>query len=215
VTDAQPYEIVGVARASRYATLGEGPQPAFYRPLSQEYVDTMALLVRSEGEPAAALNLAMGALRAAHPGVPVLFSGTLEEVAERSLWPTRVGASLLVVLGGLALCLTAVGLYGVTSYAVAQRRFEVAVRMAVGADRRDVVRLIVLRTLGAVGVGLAVGVPPALLTMSALQTIVYELENAPAVLLGAAVIVLIATALVASVLPARRAAAVQPAELLR
>lgn len=84
-----PHEVIGIARASRYTSLGESPQPAVLRPLAQEPVATMALVVRSTSDPGSVLGLAQSALRDLEPSVPVPFSGTMRSVADRSLWATR------------------------------------------------------------------------------------------------------------------------------
>lgn len=209
------YEVVGVARASRYTSLGEAPQPAVFRPLAQEHVATMTLVVRGTGHPVAALGLVLTTLREAEPDVPVPFSGVMRDVLNRSLWATQLGARVLAVLGAIAVALAGLGVFGVAHHASTQRQFEVALRVAVGATPRAAGRTAVGKTMRAVGYGLVSGALLAVGLIAASRSLLYDVGWAP--LTGIAIVGagLLGIAGLATAWPARMAARVDPVRLLR
>jgi predicted permease len=213
--DAPTREVIGVARDARYKTLGEGPQPYLYRPVAQLYGSDLSLLVRSQGDPALLSDAVRREVRALDSRLPLSRLATMDEHMGFALWWTRMGAALASVFGALALVLAAVGLYGVLAYSVSQRTREIGIRMALGARPGDVVRLVVgdgLRLgLAGVGVGLLAGV----LLGRVMSSLLYGVGSAdPATFAGLALL-LCATALLASYVPARRAARVDPMVALR
>jgi putative ABC transport system permease protein len=214
-TDSFMREVVGVAATVKYNTIGEDPQPAFYVPLDQNPSDTMALVVRSDGDSSAALGAVQQAIRAIDRRVPLSNPFTMRELLNQSLWPTRMAALLLGVMGGLALLLASVGLYGVMSHAVARRTAEIGIRMALGANRARVLSMILRQAMTLVVIGLVLGVGLALAASRVVARLLFGLNAMdPATFVGVGV-VLTLVALVASYLPARRASRLDPLRALR
>lgn len=154
-------EIVGVVGDSKYRTLTEDDTPILYAPLAQNHETGMVLYVRTSGDP----NLALPDLR------------TLKETLASSLYAPRMGAVLLAGFAGLALLLAAVGVYGVTSFGVAQRTREIGVRMALGARAPDVMRLVLKDGMRLVAIGLALGLALATLAGRSLESFLYGVHG--------------------------------------
>jgi predicted permease len=215
-------EVVGIVKDARYYAVSEAPVPMLFvqRPLAG-----YALFVRAAAPPraasgavadAAALAPAVrAALRELDPSLALDRAATMPDVLRDQLEPARAGASALAAFGLLALLLAAVGLYGVMAFQVAQRTREIGVRMALGARHGDVARLIVGETMRVTAIGAAVGVALAVLAGFAMRAALYGVSPADPIILGAVVLALAVTALLASALPARRAARVDPVEALR
>ncbi len=215
--DGTEVEIVGVARNSRTQSLREDRSaPALYLPYTQslDAMDSATFLVRTDQDPASTLKAARRLVRRIDPGLSLFDAGTLAHQVRRSLSQERQLSHLSGLSSLLALFLASLGVYGLLSYAVAGRRREIGIRMALGADRRRVVRL-VLRELVRVALGAAVGVAVALGVGRWLESLLYGLEPGNGAVLAAAVAVMMAVAAFAAYLPARRAARLDPAEVLR
>jgi predicted permease len=207
-------EIVGVARDGKYQSLTETPLPYLYRPYLQSYGE-MKLHVRVAGDLAAMIPLLRTEIRALDAQLPILSLTTMESAMAFATLPQRIAASLLGVCSALALLLAAVGLYGVVAYAVSRRTREIGIRMALGAGRAAVVRLVLEGSMRLVALGLAIGMALSLLAGRAVAWLLGGVSPAdPLALLGAP-LVLVACALVASYVPARRAARIDPLEALR
>jgi predicted permease len=149
------------------------------------------------------------------PDQPVYNLRTLEELRDRSLQGQRVRTTLLGIFAGMALALAVIGLYGVLAYAVTQRTREIGIRMALGAQRGDVLRLVIRQGMKLALIGAVLGVLGALVLTRWLTTLLYEIKPTDPMTLFATPLLLIAVALVACWLPARRAAKVHPMEALR
>jgi predicted permease len=223
------FTVIGVAGNSKYHSLGEAPLPYFYVSFRQLYRADLdlAFYVRTLGDPAAALSLVRQKAREIDSGVTVFDSVPLSEFIGASLYPQRVAASLLSILGALCVVLAAVGLYSVLAYSVAQRTHEIGIRMALGARPADVLRLVVRQGLSLVLAGLAVGLCLSLAVSRSISamSIFGSSMDSPTKLLGVsamdpltyagAMLLLLAVAFLATWIPARRAAGVEPMEALR
>ncbi|MBI3263881.1 MAG: ABC transporter permease [Acidobacteria bacterium] len=213
-TDDFFHEIVGIARTSKYNTIGEDPQIAVYTPLAQNMTDVMALVVRA-GDPPAALGAIQSGIRLIDRNVPLTFPFTMRELVYQSLWPARMAAVLLGILGGLALVLASVGLYGVMAYSVSQRKHEIGVRMALGAGQPTVLRMVLVQALRLVSVGLVLGLIGALAVSRLVVRLLFGVSATdPTTFVGVA-LVLVIVAAVASYIPAFRASRVDPLKALR
>jgi predicted permease len=223
------FRVVGVAKDSKYHYLGESAPAYFYVPFRQMFREDMnlAFYVRTRGEPDSVLSTLRAQTRDLDPNVTAFDEAPLKEFIGASLYPQKVAASLMTVLGSIALLLAAVGLYSVMAYSVAQRTQEIGLRMALGAQPGHVLRMVIGQGLmltaggliaGAVlAVGLARAVASVSFTNSAMGSSANLLAsgaNNPLVYLAAAVF-LCAVATLASWLPARRAATIDPMNALR
>jgi predicted permease len=211
---ATDIEVVGVARDGKYQTLAEAPLPYIYRPFLQQYED-MVLHVRLTRDADDFLPVLRGEIRALDSRLPILRLATMRAETAFATFPQRIVATLLSGCAGLALLLAAVGLYGVVAYAVSQRTREIGIRMALGAGRAAVVRMVLESSTKVVALGLAIGLVLALAAGRALQTFLGDVSAADPIALVASPLVMIACALVASWLPARRAARIDPLRALR
>jgi predicted permease len=208
-------EVVGVARDGKYRSLGDRARPYIYRPVMQSYEPRMTLVVRTAADPRALAGAVREQLRALDPNLPVADVRTLEEQFDLSLLPARVAAWTLGGFGLLALALAAIGIYGVVSYTVAQRTREIGVRMALGAGRSDVLRLVLGEGLSVVGVGLALGLALSFAVTRVLGGFLYGVTASDPLTFAGVPALLAAIALAAGYLPARRAAGVDPMVALR
>ena len=208
-------EVIGIVETVKIVTLGEEPQPCAYLSMKQRYNDTMTFYLRSEGEPGAVLGAARREVQALAAQIPITNVWTISEVIDQSLFAPKLGAALLAVLGLLALALASVGLYGVMAYTVNQRDHEIGLRVALGAQQRDVLQLILRQAMTLVGVGMGIGIALSLAVTSMVSSLLYGVSAAdPATFLGVAT-VLVTVALLATLVPALRASRVDPLVALR
>ena len=207
-------EIVGVVGSVREAGLTEEPAPAIYRTYAQMPFPQLAVVVRTQGDPLALAQAATAAVREIDAHQPVAQVRTLEEVVAASVARPRFNLYLLGGFAGAALVLAAIGLYGVISFAVAQRKPEIALRVALGASHREVLRLVLRQGLGVVAAGLAIGLGIALIATRLMSSLLFGVTPADPQALAAAAVFLTAVALLASWLPARRAMRVSPTRTL-
>jgi predicted permease len=226
---AEWFTVIGVARNSKYHYLSEAPLPYFYVSFRQMYRADLdlAFYVRTHGNPETALSLVREKAREIDPGVTVFDAVSLSEFIGASLYPQKVAASLLSVLGALSVILAAVGLYSVMAYSVAQRTREIGIRMALGARPADVLRLVVRQGLSlvvaglVVGLGLSLAVSRSIAALSILgssmdtPTKLLEVSATDPLTYVGAMLLLLAIAFLATWIPARRAAGVEPMTALR
>ena len=208
-------QVVGVARDGKYGSLDEEPRPFVYEAYAQGWVGFMALTVHTAGPPAEFAPPLRSLLRGLDPHLRIYEMATMEDLTAQSLWQVRWQAWLLGSLGMLAIILAAVGLYGVVAYTVAQRTREIGVRMAMGAQRSDVLWMVLGRGLRLTAVGIAAGLVLSALVTRFLGSFLYGLSPLDAVSFAAAALFWTVTAMLASYLPARRAARVDPVIALR
>jgi len=207
--------VVGVVPDSKFSKLNAAPEPFMYLPIAQHFDAGTNLLVRTAGDPANIFAAIRREIRALDPQLPAPTLTTLRQATSVSLLPQRVAVAVTGVLGLLGLLLAAVGLYGVLAFSAAQRAAEIGIRLALGALRTDVVRLVVGEGMRLVGIGMAAGLALSLLATQALKPFLFgvsPLDPVTFVVIGAT---LASVALFASYLPARRAASADPASSLR
>ncbi len=223
------FRVVGVAKDAKYHYLGESTPPYFYVPFRQVFREDMnlAFYVRTKGDPEGVLSMLRAQARAIDPNVTVSDAVSMKEFIGASLYPQKVAASLMTVLGSIALFLAAVGLYSVMAYAVAQRTPEIGVRMALGAEPSHVLWMVVRQGMGLAVGGLAAGSALAVALARAVESVSFTNSgmganakllgggaNDPLIFVLAAGFLCVVAAL-ASYLPARRAASVDPMQALR
>jgi predicted permease len=208
-------EVIGVARDTKYRSLRESPRMTMYRPLAQFYSSNINLLVRTGSDQAAMLPAIQNALRSFEPAIAVFNVRTLSEHLDRSLYVERMQSFLLSLFGVLALLLTAIGIYGVIAFTVSQRTREVGIRMALGAQKRDVLKLILTRGLLLAAWGTGVGLVGCFWLGRLLSNQLYGITAYDPVTLVVVSLMLVVIVLFASYIPARRATKVDPLVALR
>jgi predicted permease len=214
--DAGEATVVGVVRDARVSGLTDRPEPMMYLPLAQQWTSEMTLEVRvAAGAPHAVLGAVRRELRALDPDLPTGEVRTLEEVRTQAMFPARLMATLMTAFGALALCVAAVGLAGVVAFAVAQRTREMGVRLALGAGRADVERLVVGEGMRLAALGVAAGLALAAGVARLLASQLYGVGAGDPLTYALVAAALSTVALLAAWLPARRAARVDPLVALR
>jgi predicted permease len=208
-------EIIGVVRDSKYLTLSEEATPVAYLSLGQNHETGMTLHVRVAGEPSSVIAAVRHEVQALEKNLPVTNVTPLIDVVNDSLYAARMGAMLLGVFGGLALLLAAIGLYGVMSFSVSRRTREMGIRMALGAQARDVFKLVLKEGMALVLIGVVFGLLAAMLLTRLLTSFLYGISATDAMTFTGIPVILAAVALVACTLPARRATKVDPLVALR
>ena len=213
----RPITVVGVVADSKYHQLTEAAQPYFYVPMRQFFAANtgVALHVRTGGAPLVAAPAIRDALRELDPRMPPPPMTTLEDYTSAADFTQQLAATLLTILASLALALSAIGLYSLMAYGVARRRREIGVRMALGATRASILRLVVGRGLSLVAGGVAAGIVLALAVTRALGSLLFGVSPLDAAALTAAVALLTGVACLATYIPARAAACVDPMAALR
>jgi predicted permease len=207
--------IVGVVKDGKYFNIYEEPRSFLWDPLSQDYNSSASLVVRTTGDPQAALVGVRNAVRALDLNLPLYEVKTLTEHMRLALFPGRIAATVLGAFGVVALILAAIGIYGVTSYSVAQRTREIGIRMALGARLADVLRLVLGSGLKLVAIGVSVGLVGAYVLTRTLTSLLSGISPTDPVTFIFVSLLLIAVALLATYIPARRATKVDPLVALR
>ena len=207
--------IVGVAADSRYESMGETPKPFFYVPLLQDFVREPDLNIRTTQSVQSTLAAVLREVHALDENLALYETITLQEQVNRANSGQLVAVTLVSTLGGLALLLAAVGLYGVMSYAVAQSARELGLRMALGADAANLLRLVISRGLRLTAGGVLFGTVAALALTRLLGQLLYEVSPHDPVVFGLALAVMTTTAVIACLMPAWRASRTDPARVLR
>ena len=210
-----PYEIVGIVGDVRSIRVNEAPGMEFYLPWSQENFPFVNVTVRTNLKLDAVTKLVQSALSTVNPGLAIAAPQTMNAVVAQALGQARLMTWLLGIFAGVALLLAAIGIYGAVAYSVEQRTGEIGVRMALGAQTRDVLRLIINQGMRPVVIGLAIGIVAAFALGRLLASQLFEVSAHNPVLLGGATVLLAAIALLACLLPARRATLVDPVQALR
>jgi len=208
-------EIVGVVADVRASAIADPALPAMYVPFAQRPVSNLTLAVRTGGNPVWLINPIRAAVRALDPDQPVSSAEAMSDIVAASVQQPRDRTTLIGVFAFVALLLAAIGVYGVMAYGVNERTREIGVRVALGADTGDVVRLIIRGALGMTSLGIVLGLAGGFMASRLLGSLLFGVEATDLpTFLGAAVVILVVAAL-ASWLPARRASRVDPAVALR
>lgn len=210
-----PCEVIGIVGDVRSIRLEQVNDIEFYRPWPQRTQAFLAVTVKTAFKPDAASGTVKNALAKVDPALPIINPRTMSEVIDQSLGQRRLMMTLLGVFAGIALILAMVGIYGAVAYTVEQRTGEIGVRMALGAQTADVLRLVVRQGMSPVVIGLGLGVAAALALGRLLTAQLYEVSATNPVLLAATSATLAVVALLACLIPARRASLVNPIEALR
>jgi predicted permease len=210
------YEIVGVVRNTKYSNLRESFEPQMYFAAAQETdpIPYQTVLLRTDGDPDSLRSAVASAVGNVHPSIVITFTVMATQV-QNTLLRERLMASLSAGFAVLAVVLAAVGLYGLMAYGVARRRNEIGIRMALGATRSGIVRLIVSETAWLVAAGLAVGLAGAVYASRAAETLLFGLRGSDPWLLAAASAMLAVVAGLAALVPTSRAARLNPTTALR
>jgi putative ABC transport system permease protein len=195
--------------------LDDPGEAALYTPFAQTPFLWTYVMVRTQGAPLALAGAVRAAVSSVDPTLEAAAVKPMTEVMAETVAQPRFNVVLLSALAGLALVLAAVGIYGVISYSVAQRTKEIGIRMALGADRRDVVRLVTGESLRLAGMGVAAGLLGAAAGARVLATLLFEVQPTDAATYASAAGFLVVVALAASAVPAWRATRVAPVSALR
>jgi putative ABC transport system permease protein len=209
------YEIVGVVGDVRHDGLARVPGPTMYVPFGQDVFGSMVLVARTEGDPVQMAPAVRQIVREIDPALPAFAVAPLDEVVSDSVAQRRFAMLLLAAFALVALFLAAVGLYGVVAYAVSQRTQEIGVRMAIGAQRGDVLSLIVGGGMKLAAIGVVLGLVGALALSGAVRTMLFDVTPLDPASYGITALVLLAVAVLACYVPARRASRVDPIVALR
>jgi len=212
---SQMREIIGVVGDIRNRSLSVESKPAYYVPETQVPFNQLSMVVRTTGDPHVLINAVGKEVLALDKDVPVYSVKTMNEYLASSVAAPRFNTTLLSIFAGVALVLTIVGLYGVMSYSVAQRTNEIGIRLALGAQRRDVIALVVKQGLLLVLFGLLIGLPSAFALMRLISGLLFGVTNKDPMTFVSAAVVLSVVGLLACYIPALRATRVDPMEALR
>lgn len=214
--DSETLQIVGVVGNLRHLALETAPRSELYQPLGQGKWPRMFIAVRSAtGNPLALLPAVQNAVRSVDPTVPLGNVRTMEDTVARSLLKRKFTMTLLTIFAGLAVTLASIGLYGVMSYSVAQRTREIGIRIALGAQRLDVLGLVVRQGMLLTGIGVALGLLGSLGLTRLISSLLFGVSPTDFGTFAAVSALLLVIALLACWLPARRASGVDPMVALR
>jgi len=209
-----PIEVVGVV-ADVVAQIGQPIQPISYTPLKQRYQGFMVLHVRTDGDPSPVLAEVQNRIRQIDRNMPTAGAATIEETLANALQQSRVIAGMLGTLGALGMVLALIGTYGLMSYSVSQRRREIGIRVALGAQGNDVMRLVIRQGMMLVGIGVAIGVLLSWAATRAFASLLFNVSATDAVTFIGVPALLVLVGLIASWVPARRVLRVDPVTALR
>lgn len=187
----------------------------FYLPWSQENFPFVSIAIRTHLNLDAATKAAQSAVSKVNPGLAIAVPQTMDAIVAQALGQARLMTWLLAIFAGVALLLASIGIYGAVAYTVEQRTGEIGVRMALGAQTRDVLRLVLSQGMRPVVIGLAIGIAAAVGLGRLIATQLYQVSANNPALLGGATVLLATIALLACLLPARRATLVDPVQALR
>ncbi len=215
VVDPHQYEVIGVVGTTIIGAVGEDPQPVAYIPMRQQYSPQASILVRTTGNPEAVMGAVRAQVNQLDRNLALTNGQTVEQLLAQGLWAARMGAVLLGLFGLLALILASIGIYGVLSYSVTQRTSEIGIRMALGAQSKQVLKLVLRQGMLLAGVGVLAGLAIALPITRFASTLLYGVSVWDPVTYIAITLLLMAVAFLACYVPARRATRIDPLVALR
>lgn len=210
-----PVEIIGVAKDSKYGALREAPQPFAYLPLSQNHESGMSLHVRTNVSPTSVIKSVQSTIRQIEPNLPIVDVRTMNAQIGTALFPARLAATLLGVFGFFGLLLASVGLYGAMSYMTTRRTQEIGIRMALGANRTDVLRLVFKDAFVLVAIGILIGLAAAEALTRFLQGFLYGVSSTDPLTFLAVSLILAASGWIATFSPALSAIRINPVLAIR
>jgi putative ABC transport system permease protein len=205
--------IVGVAPDAQFMSIGTAAEPYIYLPRAQRSMERLALLVKTSGP--SAIPVIRQLIREMNPNLPVTEALSLEEVTALGLIPQRIAAAVAGTLGIVGLALAAIGIYGVTSYAVSRRTREIGIRVALGADQQDVLRLVLRQGAVLAGTGILIGLVLAGAGSQVIKSLLFGVGGLDPLTFVAASLLFATIALAATWIPARRALTIDPMRALR
>jgi putative ABC transport system permease protein len=209
-------EIVGIVPDIKTGAIRDLPAPFYYLPADQSDEPLPAsFYLRTMQDPAAAADTIRNAVAAVDPSLPVRYLESMQVHIDTGLFQDRLISHLSIAFGALAALLAALGLYGVLAYSVAQRTQEIGIRMALGADRGRVVRLVMRQVLRMAGVGMVLGLPLSAVVAHLLKSQLYGISGSDPAAFVSVVLALTLLALLAGLIPARKAASIEPMRALR
>src|SRR5215208_2647858 len=217
-SDLVSCEVIGVAKDSRnniFNRIDEEPEPTIYRPFAQSYSALASLIVRTDGDPRGLFSAVRREVAALDENLPPQNLQPLSETVSLASWSARTGAAVLGVFGLLGLVLAAIGIYGVMSYSVSRRTREIGLRMALGAETRDVIKLILKQGMGLTLIGTIIGLMLAAAVTRLLTSLLYGVTATDPATFAGVVVFVIGVAVLACYLPARWATKVDPMMALR
>jgi putative ABC transport system permease protein len=209
------FEIVGVVRDVKFDGLAASSEPAYYLPASQSPLGDMTILIHTSNDPKSIVSALRQAVWSIDPNQPISNVNTLEQIVSDSIAQPRLNMLLMMLFGGLALLLSAVGIYGLLSYAVTQRTQEMGIRMALGANVTDVLKLVLKQGMFLALIGVAIGLAGAFALTRLMRGLLFGVTPTDTTIFAGVAVVLTAVALLACYLPARRATKVDPLVALR
>jgi len=212
--DGTRIEVVGVVEDGKYKTLTEDPQPAMFFPLLQSPSSATWLVVRSNRDPRQMATAVRGTLRGLDSGLPFHLT-TWNRDLDRALFPAHVATAALGVLGAMGAILSVTGIFGLAAYSVSKRKRELGIRIALGAQRKEVLQAALGRAFKLLAFGSAAGLILGLLASRVLALIVYQATPRDPLVLAGAVLAMSSLGLLATWIPARRALAIEPSILMR
>jgi putative ABC transport system permease protein len=213
--DSNWMTIIGVVGHTAHEGLDADPRIQYYMPVAQAAGRFMSVAMSTKGDPNAVVGAVRNAVHSVDPGMPIAQVNTLEKMIDGSVGQRRLSMILLGLFSGIALLLASIGIYGVMSYSVAQRSRELGIRMALGAERGSVLRLVVGQGMGLAGLGVVIGLVAAFGLTRFLAAQLYGVGATDPTTFGTVAGLLVVVALLASLLPAMRATRVDPVVALR
>jgi putative ABC transport system permease protein len=215
VDSHDPWEVVGVVKTGKYRTLAEDPKPFFYYAMGQRKPAPTAMVVRASVDPRSLVGAIRSEVQAIDRRVPLSGVKTMDEHKTYALWAPNMAASFSVAFAVVAILLSAVGLYSVMAYVVSQRTREVGIRMALGANRGDVMKMITRQGMRLAATGVVIGLVLSLALAQVLSSLLIGVSGYDVTIFILVPVLLSTVALVACYLPARRATKVDPLVALR